>query len=90
VLKAYGSGMQRDFVGLQVLCRESGRRWMVLFPDAGRSCPGCWGLRRSCRRWPAGSWPVAACRRAGERAQAMIPVCDDQERSGARACPGRR
>ncbi len=35
-----GSDVHRDFVGFQVLCRES-RRWVVLFPDAGRPCPGC-------------------------------------------------
>src|SRR5579872_6988309 len=33
--------MHRDFVGFQVLCRESRRRWIVLFPDAGWPCPGC-------------------------------------------------
>src|ERR1700722_16692370 len=38
-LNARGSGVPRDFVGLQVQCRESRRR-NVLVPDAGRSCPG--------------------------------------------------
>ena len=35
------SGPHRDFVGIQVLLRESRHRWIVLFPDAGRPCPGC-------------------------------------------------
>src|SRR3984885_7728771 len=44
MLRACRSDVHDDFVGFQVLCRESRRRWIVLFPDAGRSCPDCDGV----------------------------------------------